>query len=362
MSRHANRKQVALGVAIAIVLSSSSAVAARPRVVVAGDDEDAVTPRVVRELTALGLEPVRVGPSPGCESAALGNQAMHEGARAALCTSADSVLVWSMGRALRLVETLPLHGVGPDERALVAIRAAEATRAYVEADRARAEALEAEERSTEESLSALAAAHAVLSTSLAVPRDQRRVLAPGPPHTETFSVGVGSGMISGVGPPVSSVTAMGEIGGPSVLAPFVRIDVPLSASSIDRTGGSVRVSPGLAALGLNIPLLPAQSVLIPRVGVGAGIAWLSVTETRAFNPLDTTNAEVGSVSPGMALSGMGFAQAALSLRIVDPVRLAADAALGATTSRMTARGFGTTVAEWGRPFGALAVRAEILVP
>ena len=57
---------------------------------------------------------------------------------------------------------------------------------------------------------------------------------------------------------------------------------------------------------------------------------------------------------------MAYANAAISMRIVGPLRLAVDAMLGTTAQRMVVRDQGTHIAYWGQPFGTLAMRAELL--
>ena len=55
-----------------------------------------------------------------------------------------------------------------------------------------------------------------------------------------------------------------------------------------------------------------------------------------------------------------FGDFGLSMRIHGPFRMTAEGTLGATTSRLVVRDRGTHAAYWGQPYGALALRKELM--
>ena len=57
-----------------------------------------------------------------------------------------------------------------------------------------------------------------------------------------------------------------------------------------------------------------------------------------------------------------YGTAALSMRIVGPVRMNVDGVFGTTFSRLVVQTNNAHRAYWGAPFGALALRLEALVP
>jgi len=139
-----------------------------------------------------------------------------------------------------------------------------------------------------------------------------------------------------------------------------RIEYPLENPELG-SGTSLHVAPAFAGVGIGVPLANADAFIIPRLGAGLGIAWVKATRPagQAFDPrtaLFVSTPEVSDSTSAFAVQ----ADAGLSMRIYRALRLTVDGVFGTTTSRLVVRDRGTHVAYWGTPFGALALRAELM--
>lgn len=336
-------------------IESASAAPAH-RVIVAGPDDDAIAARVQKELTALGFETLRVGALDGCERSAVVRAAQEESAIAAACSDGDQVGVWvTDGGSLRLKDVVVVREDGVSERETTAVRAAEVTRATLAA-------YEAEEEARE-SRSPLPTPPPFAPMAWEdFDRPAPKPADAAPPTTRrapAFLAGAGLSALMGVDASVAAFSGQAELGILRNFTATARLEYPIDSSEVG-LGSTLAVAPAFAGGGVGIPLASPDARFIPRLGAGAGVAWIRATRPArrpAFDGLPGSEA----VSDGAASFAL-HASVALSMRVYRALRLTADGVFGSTTSRLVARDRGMHVAYWGTPFGALALRLEVMFP
>jgi hypothetical protein len=351
--------------AAAAIGSPSVARAAPARAVVAGPEDDAIAARLEKELRAMGFEVSRVDGADGCTHASIVARMDEAGASAAVCSDGGAVGVLTHdAKGARLRDVVVVRGSDAHDRDDAAVRAAEILRASVELP-------------DERFLPPPSPPPAVTTE----PAREAVDLRPAPPapkepttFTPTFIGASGVGALIGAGARVVAIGAKIDVPAHRYAALAVRFDWPVSDEQVsvalptETRDDKVRLKPGVAGLGVDVPLARPKAAVIPRVGAGFGIAWLHVegvpgvsrfAGTKAPQPPNVATLPSSSetaVSPAMYLDG------AASVLVAGPVRLAFDGMVGATASRLVARANGAHVAYWGQPFGALSARAEIQVP
>jgi hypothetical protein len=191
---------------------------------------------------------------------------------------------------------------------------------------------------------------------------------PSPRTTSRVVFGAGLSSLMSTDATVQTLSGDIELGVSRSVSLALRAEIPVNHDSIASGVAGATVTPGLVGLGVVVPLTAPSSLVIPRLGGGFGVAWVEATGTTgpgAETPVAPGQAPMVSSSgqkTDNAASAIAYADAAVSLRIVGPLRIAADGIFGASASRIVVRGGGEQLAYWGRPFGALGVRAEIQLP
>jgi hypothetical protein len=357
------KRALSILLAAPVLVAATAARAAPPssaarHVVVAGPADDPLAARVQKELTALGFNTVRIGGADGCSFQTLAQRVASANAGAAACSDGEQIGVWTLERAgLRLREVV-LGGSDDHARDVAAVRAAEITRASVELREAEDEAAAARAGLQEKEPPKWTSTERDRTPAKPKPTDERR----------TPLVVAGFGMSSLLGSDASAGTfgAQAEVGILRWMAITGRLEYPIEAHEINKGGQNFEVSPGFSGAGVNLPLMNPSSFVIPRVGAGLGVAWINA---RAPDRTSFVTNSDGSITPFVQQRGgsdstaspSAYLSAAVSLRIYGPLRLTADGLFGSTMSRMVVRSGSAHVAYWGQPFGALAVRMEILI-
>lgn len=347
------RGLVVLGFAGAL-LATTEARAANRRVVVGGREHDAITARVEKELVAMGFEVVRLDAAEGCSRSAVAQRIQDAAAHAATCTDGDAIGVWVVEPSgMRLRDVVVARALDEQERDMAAVRAAEIARA----------SLELVDAEPEPAPPPKPAAPAVIASPRAV---DRPVAAPPKEklsRVPAFVAGAGLSTVMGIDASVAAFSAEAEIGIGRWLAIAPRLDLPIEWHDVQ--AGSLRVKPGFTGVGAVLPLMHSSAIVVPRLGAGLGVAWIDAESTQTFAsqiapdgsgrfvPVTRSGSD-GTWSPAAYLS------AALSFRIAGPLRMTVDGAFGTTMNRLVVRTQDVDRAYWGAPFGALALRAELL--
>jgi hypothetical protein len=360
------RVRFAVSLALAAIgwLGTARADPAPPRrVVVAGPQDDTIAPRVEKELQALGFETVRVGGLEACARSAVVVAAKEAAAVGAACSDGDQVGIWiESGGTFRLRDVVVVREepsadtrVGGAARETTAVRAAEVTRATI-----------AMHDAEEESSRSQSPAPPTPKASGQAPEwesfDRSPSKPTSPPQAKrdrapTFLAGVGFSALMGVDASVAALSGAAEIGIHRYLTATARIEYPLEENDIaDR----IRVAPAFVGAGIGIPLTNPGSFIIPRLGAGIGVAWIRATALPGFAQTLPGVLEPSSGGSDSVASFATYASAGVSMRMYRALRLTADGVLGSTTSRLVVRDQQTHMAYWGTPFGALALRMELM--
>jgi hypothetical protein len=339
----------AAGLSLATAVSAGSAKAAPPRrVIVAGPQDDTIAARVQKELTALGLETIRVDGLDSCARSAVVVAAQNASAIAATCSDGDQVGVWvAENGTLRLRDVVFFRDEGEPGRETTAVRAAEVTRATI----AMHEAEEEARTNTPPPAPPPAPLPPPPSSSdwdsFDRPPPKPAALTP-PRRAPAFLAGAGVSSLIGVDAGVPAFSGQAEIGIFRNFTATARLEYPLSTSEVG-SEPSLRVAPAFAGGGIGIPLRTPDTFIIPRLGAGI------LAFDRIGNQVTTTG---GSDSTA---SFAAYASAGLSMRIFGPLRFTVDGVFGSTTSRLVVRDRGVHMAYWGAPFGTLALRMELMI-
>ena len=352
------RIAIASALLVGLTTFCRQASAGNTRVVVAAKEGDPVAVRLQKELVAMGFEPVRVDDAAGCSRAAIAAWVEEMHASGATCTDGSTVGVWVVGKSgLRLADTVsPREGddAAPD---LLAVRAAETARASLE-------------------LPGAEAADAALPPSKPPPtwskdslspevdaglrrRDRAPAAAP-LPRTPTATLAAGASAVMGADVTAAAFDMELDIRLARYVALATRAAIVPGGATVSSGRSTVEVAPNVFGIGPIFALASQDSFAIPRLGGGVGLVWLRtspVTAQPSFSGDDQSSFGTRSDS---IVSPLAYANAAVSLRVSGPFRLAFDAMLGTTAHRMVVRTEGQHLAYWGQPFGALAFRAELL--
>lgn len=355
-----------IAAAVLSLFANDAEAAPTRKVIVAGKQGDALTDRVQKELGAMGFEVVRVDAGEGCSRSAVSARVRDAAASAATCTDGDAIGVWIIEPAgLRLRDVIVARTPDDAQRDMAAVRAAETARASVDAvdQEAEAKALGNPKPAPPPSPPAISPAPAN-----APPNADRPAGVPAKKDirkTPVFVGGVGLSTVMGVDASVAAFSAEAEIGITRWLAVAPRLDFPIEDRDLNGTP-QVKVRPGFTGIGAVIPIMHPGAFVIPRFGAGVGGAWINAEaqptsftrfeQDGSFNTFPTSTA--GSDT---TWSLAAYATAALSMRLFGPVRMSVDGVFGSTLSRLVVRTQGTDRAYWGAPFGALALRLEVLI-
>ncbi len=334
--------------AVAVTLASPGvAHAANTRVVVAGPEGDAVASRLQKELTAMGFEPIRVDEAAGCAEGAVSAWVDEMKASAAACSDGNAASVWISTRAgLRVAEVIAPRP-GDASADVVAVRAAEITRASLELS-----ATEPEPEPEPAPKPAPTWGPAAPADVDVVRKPRKRVAAV--PHTPVFAMGTGISALMGADATAAALDTELQLRVARRVALSARAALTFDGATVTSSRSPVRVAPSIFGIGPVVPLAATDSFFIPRIGAGAGVVWLRSKEA-AFDTVSSTFGPSDSI-----VSPMAFITGAMSMRVGGALRLTLEGLLGTSAHRMVVRSQGEDVAYWGQPFGTVALRAEVM--
>ena len=342
--RRAARLAASVAVAAALSLALPRAAhAGGTRVVVAGPEGDAVASRLQKELTAMGFEPIRVDEAAGCAAGAVSAWVDEMKASAAACSDGTVATVWISTRSGLHVAEVISPQEGDAHADVVAVRAAEITRASLELSAAEPEP---------SPKPAPTWANATPFDADVVAKPPKRPAAAAP-RTPVFAMGMGISALMGADATAAALDTEMQLRLARYLGLSARAALTFDGVPVTTSRAVVRVAPSVFGIGPVVPLARTDAFIIPRLGAGAGVVWLrsSAAENgsgNTFGPSDSI------VSP------MGFLSAAMSMRVGGALRLTLEGLLGTSAHRMVVRAQGEDVAYWGQPFGSVALRGELM--
>ena len=333
--------------AIATVTFASPRVAhaGNTRVIVGGPEGDAVASRLQKELTAMGFEPVRVDAAAGCAEGALGAWIDEMKASAAACSDGTIVSVWISTRGgLRVAEVVSPKP-GDANADVVAVRAAEITRASLELSATEPEP----------------APKPAPTWGPQVPADADVVIKPkkraaSAPRTPVFAMGTGISALMGADATAAALDTELQLRIARSVGLSARAALTFDGARVTTPRSALRVAPSVFGIGPVVPLAATDSFFIPRIGAGAGVVWLrsSAATASSFSTGTSFGPSDSIVSP------MAFLSGAISMRVGGELRLTLEGLLGTTAHRMVVRSQGQDLAYWGQPFGTVALRGEVM--
>ncbi|WP_437721982.1 hypothetical protein [Sorangium sp. So ce861] len=172
----------------------------------------------------------------------------------------------------------------------------------------------------------------------------------------TFGVGAAPALLWSAGgvpaSPMLDVSGYAMIGSRLGLSTFVQI--PLGSVSREGKEGTRHVRVALAALGVRVPLGPADAEWLPSVGAGLAAAWLHV-EGDGLSP-----EYVGAAGDAYALAP--YLRAGLSFAPAPYLRISEHFLAGIAAPRIVIDAAGRAADTWGRPFLGAALGVEVALP
>lgn len=338
------------------------------RVIIAGPKKDPIAMRLEKELVALGYAPIAVGALPDCTAPAVGDAVKNAGASAALCSNGERIAVWTDdGTDVKLRDTVQVKGGASGQGTsvdTVAMQAAEVMRANI-AFREPEPVTPAEPPPPPSS-----------SPPLTDPdwdefnKDSRPPLDDGPRRTARFGFSAGASVLASSGAALTGLSFGATYGLHRYVSIQAQAEVPVTGTRANpltserpTDNSHTRITPGLVGVGVEIPFTKADSFFIPRLGASVGAAWIHASKTAGVVPgsdgvplFNTTETSDTTAAPAAWIT------AAVSFRLVGPVRMAVNGLVGATAGEITVLNQGVAVAKWGLPIGSLGGRLELLLP
>jgi hypothetical protein len=272
-------------------------------------------------------------------------------ALAATCSDGDQIGVWvSDGVTVRLRDVVVTRDDADRGSESPAVRVAEVTRASIALRDAEKDPVSAAPPAeTPAVIVTQPTAHDAVVQTRPPPRAPIR-------RAPLFIGSAGVSALMGVDAQVAALSAQVEVGVFRNVALAARLEYPSDSRTLTPGNSLIRVSPAFVGLGASVPLTTPSSFFVPRFGGGLGLAWLHAKEL----VLPSGGPATKIVGEDGASSLAAYANAGVSMRLIGLLRLTADGLFGATASRLVVRDQGTHAAYWGQPFGAVALRLEVM--
>jgi hypothetical protein len=285
-----------------------------------------------------------------------------------LCSDGDRVGVWTPraeGHAVELRDTVALDGSGQahDE---VAMRAAEILRADVALLEPEPEPEPASPRPKARTSPLVLGGWEELEREVA----ERPAPSPLPGHAALFAASAGASVLASTDATSPGLSLHASLALHRAFAITAHVDAPLGGAVVPPGSvttardeiGELRVFPGIAGVGIELPLAATSARFIPRIGASVGAAWLHASRSSGFAFTDEGEEVSTAAASARVFAPAGWATAALSARVYGPVRAVVDGLVGTAAGRLTVRDQGIPRARWGTPLAGLALRLEVLVP
>lgn len=331
------------------------------RVVIAGPKKDPIAARLEKELVALGFAPVAVGALPDCTGPAVTSAVQNAGASAALCSNGGRVAVWTDdGHELKLRDTIVARDAhGAETMAMQAAEVMRANIAFREPEPVVPPPAKAEPPPPSGGWEDFE------NEDRAPPKAK-----PLPPRAPLLTFSAGASYLVSRGGSLGGLSLHGSVGLHRYFSLALHVDAPLNGTratpmttAAPADGSHVRITPGLAGVGLEVPFAPTSSVVIPRLGASVGTAWVHATKTAGsltdqFGAFLATTEELG----GTTFAPAGWLSAAFSFHVGGPLRVVADGLVGATAGGIVIRNQRIPVTRYGVPLASVGLRAELVLP
>lgn len=331
------------------------------RVVIAGPKKDPLPARLEKELVALGFAPVAVG-ALDCSSANVVTAVQNAGASAALCASNGKVAVWTDdGSEVKLRDTVTAKDAHATDT--IAMQAAEVMRANIAFREPEPVPVEPAKPTPPP-----------LSTGEWDEFDNEDRPQPTPklaaPLAPKLTMSAGASYLMGQAAALAGLSLGASIRVHSRFSLAAHVDAPLSGARAEpmstvtpADGSKVRVTPGIAGVGIDVPFVEASSFVVPRLGASVGVAWIRASKTPGelrdrFGSFVAATQEVSDST----IAPAGWISTAFSFRVAGPMRVVADGLFGATAGGIAIRNQRTLISRWGVPFASAGVRAELMLP
>lgn len=354
-----------LAMAALLLHAGVTAAAGRPgmgRVAILGPSRSAIVPRLQRnfaESPALLSSAVVTS----CSRVTVGKQLYELDADTAICTDGDVVSVWRAdGSEVRLIEAVPV--LQDDDRGLELLCA----RVTIAARTGRAQGagsttiitdagVSSKDSESFEAADIMARANETATTTLAPPYRDAPPTAPPPPErvAPRALLALGPMLLASKAGSSFAMSAAAELGlGQSItIVPwFATVPVPVG---VETSNGSASYRPTLLGIGFGIPLRSWRKTLVPRLGAGYALLWMHTWPETARNGTSVGDSE-DLWAPAM------YANAALSVRVTENIRVAAEGMLGTATHHLVVRIARENTDSWGVPLASLGARAELVLP
>lgn len=320
------------------------------RVVVLSPHPDEVSARLVRELSAVALDPTIAAGNGSCDEAQIKGLADSTHAPSVVCIGDKDLAVWvTDADGLRMREQIPWASAQASAADPAIVQATEVVRARLAQLPPDAAAPAAE----------TAPAPVVVTADATEPKDVAAKPPAQRPPGNTPRLIVGAGMTSVLSPgyqPTWGVGMEAALGISRHASIVVNAVVPVSSAQFDDSSSSASAHTTEVGAGFQVPLLAPDSRLIPRLGAGWGIVHMHTQPITVPTDGHSVGHEEDLVSPYLYLD------AALSARLYGPLRLTlASSALG-TPARFHVRMNGTDHGTFGGLVALSQLRVEVQLP
>ena len=356
----ATRLAAALALAVTTTMAAGSAHAAPSRVAVLGPSDAPIVPRLQRNVSSMKLDAVDATVTV-CTRDVVTRMASELRVDTVLCTDGDQISVWMQeGERLVLKEAVVVQSSDDRAQELAAARAAMALQGLPAKDAA-------PDATPPSSFTIVAngpsAAVVTESDATAAPAGPAQTKdQPARPPAAASKERITPPLVLGAGPAIAAsrhgnslaISAEAEIGVSRYVAVIPWIQFIPANRTAEAQVGTASFRPTIFGLGFGIPLLPPSSFVVPRLGGGYGILWMHVSPESA-----TGGATMRK--PEDLIAPLAYASAAMSIKVAQSFRIAAEGMAGVSSHDMVVRIGGQPAAHWGVPLASLALRGEWVV-
>lgn len=345
-----------LGVA-ATMLVPAAVEAAPSRVAILGPSDTPILPRLQRNVDSMKLETSQATVSL-CTRDVVTRLVDELGTDAAICTDGDQIGVWVRdGERLVLKDAVVVQSSDARAQELAAARAVMALQTLPATDGPPASPPPGSFTIVASGRRATIAASNPEPTTTPTEAPPARDTAAARPRASAERIA--PRLVLGAGPAIAgsrdgssfAISVDAEIGVSRYVALVPWLQVVPANRLAEAPLGTASFRPTIFGLGFGIPLLRPSSIIVPRIGAGYGILWMHVAP-------ETASAPATMRKPEDLLAPMMYASTALSVKVAQDFRVAAEGMFGASSHDMVVRIGGTSAAHWGVPLASAALRGE----
>lgn len=331
----------ALVMALWMLASVPAFAGERETVVLVAPTGDAFETRMRAELESMGFDVVVQGQLQGDPKGVLAVARIVAGPPRRI-----EVVVVSTDESLRVPSrTAIIDAPAADDETVVSVRAAEQLRAFFQPLRPPTPPPPPPEKPTPSPSVRLDALPPPPASPppLQVVADAAR---PQKAKHETWLLTLGAGPAFDVGGVGVDLALSGRLRLGSFIAVGAFVVAPLTATTVEGTGGTADVRTGAlgADLALTLELAGGDVLVMPSIGFGGAVL---ATTGNASSPY-TNDSDA-------AVSAMPFARLEIAPRIAGPVRISAQGMIGMALPSVAVRFAEKEVATWGAPWGAALI-------